>query len=78
MPCSEVWTRPLKGGDVAVAIFNHDAKSADAAIAWASLGLVGPYAVRDLWGHADRGSAAEKMSVTVPAHGVTMLRVSKK
>jgi len=74
----EIWTRPLAGGDVAVALFNRGDVAAPMTARWAELGLsAAPARVRDLWAHADV-PAASAYTATVPAHGVVMLRLSAR
>jgi alpha-galactosidase len=73
----EIWTRELAGGARAVALFNRGAAAAPMTARWAALGLTEPIGhVRDLWTRQDVAPAAE-YTVTVPAHGVVLLRVSR-
>ncbi len=74
---TEVWVKPLEGGDLAVALFNRG-DNADLMIAkWTDLGLNGKHSVRDVWAHADRGKIKDLFEAEVSGHGVVMLRVSK-
>ena len=73
----QVWSKPLASGDVAVAAFNSGSEAAQAALSLTQLGLSGNYAARDLWAHTDLGNLSESLSVTLPAHGVAMLRLHK-
>ncbi|MEC3998621.1 NPCBM/NEW2 domain-containing protein [Actinacidiphila sp. DG2A-62] len=72
-----VLTKPLAGGDRAVALFNSTDRAQRIATTATAAGLPkrGSYAVRDLWQHADRQSAGS-LAATVPAHGTVVLRVS--
>jgi alpha-galactosidase len=74
---TEVWTRPLSGDGMAVAVFNRGAESANVTVKWTELGLksVPPHA-RDLWSHADLKLNGPDYTATVTSHGVVMLRVS--
>ena len=74
----EIWTRKLAGDAYAVAVFNRGAAPAAATIRWAALGIDPRGAVvRDLWAHAEvRASGAEHV-VTVPTHGVVVLRIGR-
>ena len=36
------------------------------------------YVIRDLWKHKDIGTTAQNTKATIPAHGVLMVRLSKK
>lgn len=74
---TEVWSRPLADGGVAVGLFNRGAAQAQVAATWSALGLSGDYKVRDLWAHADRGTGSEAFWANVPAHGVVMLKLTK-
>jgi alpha-galactosidase len=71
----EIWTRPLSDGATAVAIFNRGKEEAKLNVKWADLGLANKKKVRDLWVHQDITTAGPEYPVTVPGHGVVMLRV---
>ncbi|GAB2985676.1 NPCBM/NEW2 domain-containing protein [Amycolatopsis acidiphila] len=73
----EVWSRPLAGGDVAVALFNRGATSAEIRTDAREVGLrpAAGYDLRDLWEHRDTQSAGG-ISALVPPHGVVLFRVS--
>lgn len=71
----EIWTRPLSGGATAVAIFNREATERSVSVKWADLGLANKKTVRDLWLHQDITTAGPEYGVTVPGHGVVILRV---
>ncbi|HLX41813.1 MAG TPA: glycoside hydrolase family 27 protein [Bryobacteraceae bacterium] len=69
----EIWVRDLEGGDRAVALFNRGAAAAPATIDWTALGIKkAPAVVRDLWEHRDERFTS---SVSVPGHGVVLLRL---
>ena len=71
----EIWTRPLSGGATAFALFNRANTEAKMTV---QLKLHGTRTARDLWTHQDVTWPADgEYSVTVPSHGVVMLRVSK-
>jgi alpha-galactosidase len=74
---TEVWAKPLEGGDMAVALFNRGDKAELMLAKWFDLGLNGKHMVRDLWAHADRGKIKDLFEAEVYPHGVVMLRVSK-
>jgi alpha-galactosidase len=74
---TEIWVKPLEGGDVAVALFNRGDKSELMIAKWSDAGFTGKHAARDLWAHADRGKIKDLFEAEVSAHGVVMLRVSK-
>jgi alpha-galactosidase len=72
----EVWSKPLSGANTyAVALFNRTAAAATIPVTWSSLKLTGSASVRDLWAKKDLGVMATQYSVSVPSHGVVLLRV---
>jgi alpha-galactosidase len=73
-----VFVKPLANGDRAVALFNETDRPARIATSAIELGLPNApaYRVRDLWAKTDRETAGD-VAATVPAHGTTMLRVSR-
>jgi len=71
----EIWTRPLSGGATAVAVFNRGKDEAKVGVKWADLQLDKRKVVRDLWLHQDITTVGPEYSVTVPSHGVVLLRV---
>ncbi len=74
----EIWTRSLANGDRAVALFNRGATAAPITIRWAELGIDPRGAkVRDLWAHQDIVARTPEQVLTVPAHGVVLLRVGR-
>jgi len=74
-PGLQVWSKPLRDGGRAVALFNRTGRAATIAAEWQAIGLEGRQPVRDLWAHAGRGAAAGRYAARVPAHGVVMLKV---
>lgn len=74
---TELWAKPLDGGDLAVALFNRGDKAELMIAKWNALGLSGSHKVRDLWAHTDRGKIKELFEAEVSPHGVVMLRVAK-
>jgi hypothetical protein len=75
-----VWARHLTGGDVAVALYNEgDTASPGLHVEFAALGWpAGQKAtVRDLWAHADVGTATDRTtSVPVAPHEAILYRLS--
>jgi alpha-galactosidase len=74
---SEVWTKPLTDGSMAVALFNRGDQQAKISVNWPDLGLEATQIARDLWQHVDLGELANGYSTSVPAHGTVLLRVQK-
>ncbi|NUP72735.1 MAG: glycoside hydrolase family 27 protein [Gemmatimonadaceae bacterium] len=74
----EIWTRPLAGGDRAVALFNRAAVAAEVVIPWDAL-RVDPQggAARDLWAHREVAATSLLQPMRIPAHGVIMLRLHR-
>jgi alpha-galactosidase len=74
-----VYSRPLKGGDIALALFNRGDQAADIGVSLDSLGIAGKKVqARDLWKHAPVTISGDKYSANVPVHGVVMLRLTAK
>ncbi len=73
----EIWAKPLKDGAWAVCLLNRGLKSADVGMLWKGLGLKDDQMkVRDLWAHRDLGVFDGGYSVSLPSHGVALLKVS--
>ena len=73
----EIWTRPLSGGAIAVALFNRAKDEAKIAVKPADLKVTGKWKARDLWTHQNVTWPETEYSVTIPSHGVVMLRLSR-
>jgi alpha-galactosidase len=73
---TEVWSKPMQDGSVAVVLFNRGATSASIAVSWNALGISGSCQVRDLWQHEDKGAFASGYATTVASHDVAMIRVA--
>ena len=74
----EIWTRPLAGGDTAVALFNRGKDAASITAQWSELGIKkSPKHARDLWAHKDVALSGASYTAEVPSHGVMLLRVRK-
>lgn len=72
----EVWIKPLKGGDLAVALFNRGKEATKIEVRWIDLDIAGKYKVRDLWAHSDLGKFNSKLDLDVKSHEVRLLRLS--
>jgi alpha-galactosidase len=70
---AEVWVKALRDGSWAVGLFNRTAAPADITVDWSSAGLTGSLQVRDVWAHADQGSAEGHLTRSVAAHGAVLL-----
>jgi alpha-galactosidase len=74
----EIWTRPLANGAYAVAAFNRGPSSAEVEIDFAALKIdTQGVPVRDLWAHRRVKVRDNRYTVTIPSHGVVMLRVGR-
>jgi alpha-galactosidase len=73
----EAWARPLSGGAQAVAFFNRAAEPSKITVKWADLGMTGKWKLRDLWLHQNVDWPGAEYAVTIPGHGVVMLRLSQ-
>jgi alpha-galactosidase len=74
----EVWSKEMQDGSRAVVLFNRSTADAEISVSWNEIGYPNPLEaqVRDLWQHKDIGSFKGKYSVSVPSHGVVMVRIA--
>ena len=72
----EIWTRPLSGGAMAVALFNRATEPAKVTCRWAEIGITKKARLRDLWEHKDLEWSGPEYTAEVPGHGVIMVRVA--
>jgi alpha-galactosidase len=72
---TEVWTKPLADGTVAVAFYNRGETPAAVAVSWSELGLSGAQPVRDLWREKDEDPQTDKFSVNVAPHGAELFKI---
>jgi len=73
---TEIWARPLADGTFALALFNADDEEQTVRVSFADLGLVGAWAVRDLWRQADEGVFDAAYSVSVPGHATHLVKLT--
>lgn len=73
----QVWYKPLSEiGGRAVGLLNRGNSAATIAVDWDSIGLApGGATVRDLWARTDRGTFTNEYNVSVPPHGIALLRI---
>jgi len=74
----QVFAKNLNGrqsAERAVLLFNRTGSSATMSVKWSDLNLTGPASVRDLWTKTNLGNKDSEYSVSVPSHGVVMLKV---
>lgn len=72
---NEIWYGQLSDGDYVVGLFNRDDSPRACSLDLKDLGISGSCRLRDLWLHADEGTASA-ITATVPAHGCKILRLS--
>jgi hypothetical protein len=72
----EVWSSNLGHGQYYVGIFNMNATVENVRIPWSLLGFANGVAVRDLWKHRELGSSFGGLTTVLPAHGVTLLKIT--
>ena len=73
----DVWTKPLSGGRVAVALFNRSWSVRDVSVDLGEIGFKSGAHVRDVWGQKDLGPKSAVFTSRIPKHGVTLLVVGK-
>ena len=72
---TEVWTRPLANGDVAVGVMNAYPLSRRTCLRFSDLGLVGPHVLHDCWAQRDLGVFTCCYEAEIPAHATLVLRL---
>ena len=75
---TQVWAKDLDDGSKAAGLFNLDDDPQEVKLSFADLKVNGPQRVRDLWRQKDLGEMNDGYSVTVPGHGVVLVKVSGK
>ena len=83
----EVWIKLLKNKELAVCFLNREEEKWKMNYNWQritfyhkgrSISFEDTYTMRDLWKHENIGTTDEKLTETIPGHGVLMLRLSEK
>ena len=73
----QVWVRPLVDPtQIAVALLNRGSVAITNELSLASIGIHGPAFFRDLFAHQDLGLQTNSLAITVPAHGIRLLKLS--
>ncbi len=70
----QVWTKPLKNGDIAVALLNNNNSTQTVECDFKDIGIEGEVEVRDAWKKKDLGPVSH-VSIELPAHGSALLRL---
>jgi alpha-galactosidase len=73
----EIWAKPLKNGEKAVALFNREDTPLPMTLKLSEVGFAGGARARDIWQAKDLGKLQGNYTVTVPRHGVVLLRLTK-
>ncbi len=73
---NQIWFGQMSNGDYVIGLFNRGDNSIAYNVSFADLGIAGEWKVRDLWRHADEGTASS-ISATVAPHGCKIVRLSK-
>lgn len=73
-----ILAKPLEDGSTAVGLFNLAPFPREISIPLADLGIDGPVEARDPWRQKDLGPANSAITVTVPRHGVYLVRLKAK
>ncbi len=73
----QVWTKPLRNGDLAVALLNDNTSTQTIEVNFKDIGVEGEVEVRDAWQKKDLGPRSS-VSAEVPAHGSVLLRLVVK
>jgi alpha-galactosidase len=73
----EIWAKPLTGGASAVGLFNRDTQPHKMTLELSAVGFPPHAHLRDLWRHKDVHAHHGAYTVTVPAHGVVLLRLTR-
>ena len=72
----QAWYAANGDGSYTVALFNLSGSAATVGVNWQDIGFTGSSAtVHDDWSHSDVGTFATGYSVSLPAHGTTLLKV---
>lgn len=74
---TEVWKKELKDGSQAIGLFNRGLAQANVTLKWDAAKFTGKMKARDLWQRKDLGVFENQMSLPIPAHGSSLLKLSK-
>jgi hypothetical protein len=72
----QVWYARNADGSYTVALFNLGSSTATVTANWNDLGISGSAQVRNLWTHANLGTANGSVSASLPEHGSELLRIT--
>jgi alpha-galactosidase len=69
----EVWAKKLKGGVIAVGLFNRGENEAAVFARWSDLGIHGKRVLRDVWRQKDLGEFENEFHISVGEHGAELI-----
>lgn len=72
----QAWTAPDGDGTYTVALFNLSSSAATVSVDWPAVGFSGSADVKDLWSGTDDGTHATGYSLSLPADGSALLKVT--
>ena len=72
----EIWAKDLEDGSKAAGLFNRGEDESGLTLKWSDLGMSSQQKVRDLWRQQDLGKFVGQFQITVPRHGVVLLKVT--
>jgi len=75
---TEVWSKALADGSVAIALFNRGESPADVEVHWSYFGFKKVSAIRDIWRQVDLNPQDDGYHATLPPHGSVLVRVMSK
>jgi alpha-galactosidase len=73
---TEIWTRPLADGSLAVAFFNRGEAPVEVSVTLAELRLKGPQRVRDLWRQQNLANMTNRISEKLAVHSSELYRLT--
>ena len=73
----EIWAKDLEDGSKAVGLFNRGTWKSETKVRWSDLGISGNQVVRDLWRQKDLGAFTDEFKVSVPRHGVVLIKMAR-
>ena len=71
----DVWIKPLVDGSNAVGIYNTGEPQGPVTVQFRDLGLGKSATLREVWEGKDLGRLENSFTVTVPTHGVVLIKV---
>ena len=73
---TEIWLKPLKNADKAIALFNRGETEASVTLLWPTANLTGNQSLRDLWSHKDLATSTDHFTTSLAPHAALLLRIT--